>query len=434
MPPTNQIPQLFDLVMGNPPYVNIANIQDEKTRKYYQTHYKTVKNKSDLYSIFIERGISLLNDGGCLGYIVSNSWLGTDSFSEFRKFLLENTRVMRLVKMPPDVFEDATVTPVILILKKEKVLGNHEIELVECIDQQFEKMNHTLSYDRIRRTEGLTFSFEPEITFGAETVRLGDIAKFSLGIKTSNDQRFILDQKIDNDCYPILRGRDIERYGHSKSEKWIWYKPELMMEKTGAGPRKLEYFLREKILFQSITGGIIKATIDTQKNLTNDKVHILYELKEGWSLKFILGVVSSNLIGKWIRSSFGNLLEIKINNLQQLPIPKATTEQQTQIAELVDKIINLKKLSQDKISQVNTYLEAKFQIKSTKKLQKLYELENAEFLSELTKQKAKIDLKTEAQLLDYFQTEKVDLLELESQITQVDNQIEELVKGLYGLG
>jgi restriction endonuclease S subunit len=126
--------------------------------------------------------------------------------------------------------------------------------------------------------------------------------------------------------------------------------------------------------------------------------------------------------------------QIRLKDIRNLPIPIATTDQQTQIAELVDKIINLKKLSQDKISQVNTYLEAKFQIKSTKKLQKLYELENAEFLSELTKQKAKIDLKTEAQLLDYFQTEKVDLLELESQITQVDNQIEELVKGLYGLG
>jgi len=76
----------FKVILGNPPYVNIANITDEKIRKYYQTHYKTVKNKSDLYSIFIEKGINLLNNGGYLGYIISNSWLGTDSFRNLESF------------------------------------------------------------------------------------------------------------------------------------------------------------------------------------------------------------------------------------------------------------------------------------------------------------------------------------------------------------
>jgi hypothetical protein len=166
----------------------------------------------------------------------------------------------------------------------------------------------------------------------------------------------------------------------------------------------------------------------------------LSEKNESFNLMYLLGIINSKIVSYYftemgfIRNLGTGTPQIRLKDIRNLPIPIATTDQQTQIAELVDKIINLKKLSQDKISQVNTYLEAKFQIKSTKKLQKLYELENAEFLSELTKQKAKIDLKTEAQLLDYFQTEKVDLLELESQITQVDNQIEELVKGLYGLG
>jgi len=42
----------FDVVIGNPPYVNMVNILDENQRKYFQKNYKTVKNKSDLYSIF----------------------------------------------------------------------------------------------------------------------------------------------------------------------------------------------------------------------------------------------------------------------------------------------------------------------------------------------------------------------------------------------
>ena len=50
----------FDIVIGNPPYVNIANIEDKSLRKNLQDNYVTVKNKSDLYSVFTEKGFLLL--------------------------------------------------------------------------------------------------------------------------------------------------------------------------------------------------------------------------------------------------------------------------------------------------------------------------------------------------------------------------------------
>ena len=100
----------FDIVIGNPPYVNMVNILDENQRKYYQKNYKTVKNKSDLYSIFTEKASQLLRKNGLFGFIFSNSWMGTDSFSAFREFLAHDVKVTKLVQLPPGVFEDATVT------------------------------------------------------------------------------------------------------------------------------------------------------------------------------------------------------------------------------------------------------------------------------------------------------------------------------------
>ncbi len=50
----------FDAVIGNPPYVNIVSIP-EMQRKYFQRRYKTCKNKSDLYSFFFERALTLVN-------------------------------------------------------------------------------------------------------------------------------------------------------------------------------------------------------------------------------------------------------------------------------------------------------------------------------------------------------------------------------------
>ena len=231
----------FDVVIGNPPYVNIANIQNINEREFLQKKYKTVKNKSDLYSIFTELGYLILKDNRLLSFIFSNSWLGTDSFSKFREFLVNNTEIKELIKLPAGVFQDAIVTTVIISFIKKKVIEN-KIVLKEFVVNQFLEYDYTLDYKRIKSLDSYTFSFAPELSFKIDTVTLENITTFSLGIKTSNDKRFILKEKIDEDCFPMLRGRQIDKYYYQKPSEFIWYKPGLMMEKDGAGPRKLDYF------------------------------------------------------------------------------------------------------------------------------------------------------------------------------------------------
>ncbi len=365
----------FDVVIGNPPYVNLANIKDIGTREYLKGEYKTAKNKSDLYSFFIERAIDLLKDGGMFGFIVSNSWLGTDSFSKFREHLIKNITICKLVKLPADVFKDAMVTPVLIFFKKEKTNKNHKIKLVEYVNEKFTELPSQLSYKRILNSPNFTFSFSPEIKFKIPTVKLGDIAKFSLGIKTSNDKRFILDKKKDSETYPLLRGKDVNRYSVKYGEKWIWYKPKLMIEKVGAGPRKLEYFLRDKIIFRSITGGSIIATFDSKFFLTNDKIHLLYTIGNNYSMKYILGIVNSKLIGRWIKSTFNDLLEIKINQLEQIPIykidfsDKKEKAKHDKLVKLADEMLKLNKELQklDHILDDEEYKEIKEKIEKTDK-------------------------------------------------------------------
>ena len=378
----------FDVVIGNPPYVNLANIENVDEREYLKKEYKTAKNKSDLYSFFVERAINILKPAGNLGFIISNSWLGTDSFSEFRKYLINNTSIQQMVELPLGVFEQATVTPVLIFLSKFKVLSNHKIQIFRLQKGKFERISSVLSYKRIINSPSYNFSFNPEIEIKTPVVKLGDIADLSLGIKTSDDEKFILDKKIDKDCYKLLRGKDVSRYFYKYADKWIWYKPELMMQKVGAGPRHMEYFLRDKILFRNITGGSIIATLDENKYLTNDKVNILYKIKQ-YSLKFILGVVNSRVINFWIRATFNNLLEIKINQLQNIPIPKIDFSNKEEklkhdnLAKLVDKILELNKElqkiteSSEKWNSIESEIE-KTDKKIDQEVCKLYELTDGE--------------------------------------------------------
>lgn len=354
----------FDVVIGNPPYVNIANIKDANERDYLKENFETAKNKSDLYSFFTERAVGLLRDGSTLGFIFSNSWLGTESFSRFREFLVDNTTVTELVRLPPDVFAGATVTTVLIFLQKKKAPEDHKVKLLEYVDAKFTELSAGLSYARIKESPGFSFSFGEEVSFNVPIIKLGDMARFSLGIKTSDDKKFILDEKKNEDSYKLLRGKDVNRYFYQYAGKWIWYKPDLMMQKVGAGPRRIEYFLREKLLFRSITGGSIIATFDDEMFLTNDKVHILYDSRD-YPLKFILGIVNSKIIGRWIRSTFNDLLEIKINQLEHVPIPKVSKEKQMKVVKLVDNILQLNKKLQLATENSNEWHKLKSEVTKT---------------------------------------------------------------------
>ena len=63
----------FDAVIGNPPYVRQEGLGEFKG--YFQKHYKVYHGTADLYAYFVERGVSLLQEGGIFSYIVANKWL-----------------------------------------------------------------------------------------------------------------------------------------------------------------------------------------------------------------------------------------------------------------------------------------------------------------------------------------------------------------------
>ncbi len=423
----------FDVIVGNPPYVNIANIPNKIERQYYQNNYKTVKNKSDLYSIFLEKATYLLKPNGLLNFIFSNSWLGTDSFSEFRKFLVEEKSVLSLVKLPPGVFEDAVVTAVIILLCNSIPKGNHKVNLFEYNVNKIEKMKHSLSYERIKSTINYTFSFEPAICFKTETVKLGDIVEFSLGIKTSDDKRFILDYRKDENCYPVLRGKDIFRYYVGKPKKYIWYQPKLMMEKVGAGPRCLEDFLKPKIFVQDVAQKII-ACFDEHKYLSTDTLSLVYNVDKKFNLKYILALLNSHFVNKWFKNNFPEGLHIKINQLKQIPIPNIPTEQQEVFAFRSDLITNASEELQNKLSKFSSRLQSSFNLaKISNKLENFYELDFVDFIKELKKQKVEISLKDQDEWEDYFNQYKKEILDLKSQIDKTDKEIDQMVYALYNL-
>ena len=425
----------FDVVIGNPPYVNMVNILDERQRKYYQRTYKTVKNKSDLYSIFTEKSSELLKSNGLLGFIFSNSWMGTDSFSAFRSFLANDVKVTKLVKLPTDVFAEATVTTILCFYTNKKPSINDVIELEEYTNNEFVSKGFGLPYKQIMESPNTSFSFERVIVLDkVDTIKLGEIASFSLGIKTSDDKRFVFEKKKDDDCFLFLRGRNIKRWNNPQNDEWLWYKPELISEKPGGRPRIFENFVVDKKIVIQDMATEINATIDTNKYLCNDKVNIIFETDRNYQMEYLVALLNSALVNIWFKKIYTSGLEIKINQLRTIPVPTISLSEQQPFVSQANTMLSLNSQLQEKRSRflrrLNENLEG---LKITTALQQFDLLDFKGLMAELKKQKIHIPVKEQDEWEDFFNERVAECLELLAQIKATDEEIDNKVFDLYGL-
>lgn len=63
----------FDVVVGNPPYVRIEQL-DPRLQAIYRGRFETIFDRADLYVAFIERSLELLSDNGLLSFICADRW------------------------------------------------------------------------------------------------------------------------------------------------------------------------------------------------------------------------------------------------------------------------------------------------------------------------------------------------------------------------
>ena len=110
------VPHGFDVVIGNPPYIQLQKNHGELARRYEGAGYETLARRGDVYQLFYERGSRLLQPGiGTLAYITSNSWLKAKSGGLLRRWFAERHTPLRLIEMGKDVFEAIVDTGVVLV-------------------------------------------------------------------------------------------------------------------------------------------------------------------------------------------------------------------------------------------------------------------------------------------------------------------------------
>lgn len=109
----------FDIVIGNPPYIQLQNNGGELAKLYADCDYKTFARTGDIYCLFYERGQQLLKEGGHLCYITSNKWMRAGYGEKTRSFFVDCTNPKLLIDFAGvKIFESATVDTNILLFSK----------------------------------------------------------------------------------------------------------------------------------------------------------------------------------------------------------------------------------------------------------------------------------------------------------------------------
>ena len=120
----------FDVVIGNPPYIQLQNNNGELSERYKHCSFQTFKKTGDIYSLFYERGWQLLKENGHLCYITSNKWMRAGYGDKTRAFFTQKTNPLLLIDFAGiKIFESATVDTNILLLKNPHILHRRPVPL-----------------------------------------------------------------------------------------------------------------------------------------------------------------------------------------------------------------------------------------------------------------------------------------------------------------
>ena len=108
----------FDIIIGNPPYVRIQTLPRDEVG-YYNDKYDAATGNYDIYCLFVERGLQLLNPGGLLGFIVPNKFIQAQYGKGLRSLLADAKAVWKLVDFgDAQIFESGTNYTCLLFAQK----------------------------------------------------------------------------------------------------------------------------------------------------------------------------------------------------------------------------------------------------------------------------------------------------------------------------
>lgn len=422
----------FDVVIGNPPYMRVQEIQASQPlqKLYYESQYKNAKSAYDLANIFFELSVNISSKYSNNAYIFPHKFFNSASSEVFRNYLKEGQFIDEIAHFGANmIFEDADTYTCVAQFSKKSSKGFYFQRFPFKSDFKTYMLNKSdytfITYEMIDKSSQLYGNnqwvlFDDKLGFNVFEKIYKDAKLFSdsfegifQGIATSKDDLYIVeclnekdfkikvpisgnDYEIERDLFkPFLMGKDVQRYSHLTTNRYVFFPYEINDEKaeiipiedikrrfpktytyiiehekifkaresgkaskmqhwhTYIYPKNLNKFEQPKLSSMEICANHPNVTLNHEKLYHTTKAYSWVKKEETKeSYEYLLAIANSKLLW-WFLKITGDTLQgdartFKTNYLNPFPLPKEiTNEFDNKISKKVIEVLSLKKDNPD---------------------------------------------------------------------------------------
>jgi hypothetical protein len=331
--------KMFDIVIGNPPYINVSK---NKNKKLLKDKFK-INGNIDIGILFYRIAHDYLYKNGTVCYVTSNKWLSSLSGVQVREFVKEHFRIVRIVNTYKVRLFKAHMEVCIVLAIKGCGINDYNIEVRTIRPRMGYRWSAVRQEGHLIPNAQLTdriWHLEPPRVMNVYYViqKIGTpISRWPVRITTGIRLRKYASEIVNTpqegkDWIGIIKGRDVQRYFHKPPSIWL---PRSAIP-TISTPDGKYRIISSKL--NSKTGFVL-----AEPYVYGDETTYVIELIDYNEevLYYLLGILNSSFFDWCFRKFYvggGIEGEVKLYALRQFPIPKMDTNRG-----LSDKIIETTK-------------------------------------------------------------------------------------------
>lgn len=321
----------FDVVMGNPPYVRVDSLPGENKR-FWKCQFKAAMGKYDIYYLFLESSNSWAKTNRYYSFISPNRFCSNISGEKLRQNIFLGSDIVKIASVSKlKVFEDASVYPVISVIRKSLKPSTFELAIFSINNpDELEKAIPSLILNRD------TISKLPKIIFPIHASRNNlDISLKCFENSIPSYQLVIIEeglripsqlersQKYEDDFH-IIKQYQFSRY--SIPEKGSYISSKDLEKVISEDSERFKNSLKPKIVFAE-DALQIESTIDETKAICQGGVYFATLRKINYvHLKYLVTLFNAKLFS-FVYSTFfsgihmgGGYLRFRSEFLNELPL------------------------------------------------------------------------------------------------------------------
>ncbi len=286
----------FDAVIGNPPYIRIQALKEwapVEVEHYKRAYRAAGKGNYDIYVVFVEKGLQLLNKTGRLGFILPHKFFNAQYGQPLRSIISEGKHLSHVVHFGDEqVFAGATTYTTLMFLQRDE---SQEIRYINVKDLHPWRASGDASEGTVsaQLLTSANWNFVVGTSadlfqrLGAKMSTLEEVADIFVGLQTSADDVFIMDaierssdglrlrsRALGDErpfepglLYPIVSGVDVKRYKPLPARQYVIFPYEVnetsvqllsMTEIEHRYPRTAAYFQENKTRLEGREHGRLK--------------------------------------------------------------------------------------------------------------------------------------------------------------------------------